>query len=151
MYDISQLNELLVPELLDIADELNIPNSKKLNKQDLVSSILDKQANMKSDNKGGDEKPKRKRIPKADTIAPEIKETPVEKEEPHKKETLAHKGKKAEPEKNSLLCSNGKSLQTDESNSTKLEVTYHACVYPYTSISFFLFFFPMPAPYQHRK
>ncbi len=47
MYDISQLNELLVPELLDIADELNIPNSKKLNKQDLIKTILDKQANMK--------------------------------------------------------------------------------------------------------
>ena len=29
MYDISQLNDLLVPELHDIADQLNISNSKK--------------------------------------------------------------------------------------------------------------------------
>jgi transcription termination factor Rho len=68
MYDISQLNDLLVPELHDIAENLNIPNSKKMNKQELVSTILDKQSNMTTDNKAGEgEKPKRKRIPKAAT------------------------------------------------------------------------------------
>ena len=46
MYDISQLNDLLVPELLDIADELHISNAKKLNKQDLIVKILDKQTHM---------------------------------------------------------------------------------------------------------
>ena len=63
MYDISQLNDLLVPELLDIADQLNIPNSKKLNRQDLINLILEKQDAMTQDNKSeGSEKPKRKRI-----------------------------------------------------------------------------------------
>ena len=36
MYDILQLNDMLVPELLDIAEQLKIPNSKKLDKQELV-------------------------------------------------------------------------------------------------------------------
>ena len=35
MYDILQLNDMLVPELLDIAEQLKIPNSKKLDKQEL--------------------------------------------------------------------------------------------------------------------
>ncbi|RYD76482.1 MAG: transcription termination factor Rho [Sphingobacteriales bacterium] len=67
MYDISQLNELLVPELHDVALQLNIPNSSKMNKQELVSTILDKQSTMAPDNKTPDgEKPKRKRIAKTD-------------------------------------------------------------------------------------
>lgn len=75
MYDISQLNELLVPELHDIAEQLNIPNSKKMNKQELVSTILDKQSNMATENKKPDgEKPKRKRIAKPDA-ATEVLET----------------------------------------------------------------------------
>ena len=44
MYDILQLNDMLVPELLDIAEQLNIPNAKKLDKQGLVYKILDGQA-----------------------------------------------------------------------------------------------------------
>ena len=44
MYDILQLNDMLVPELLDIAEQLKIPNAKKLSKQDLVYKILDSQA-----------------------------------------------------------------------------------------------------------
>ena len=69
MYDILQLNDMLVPELLDIAEQLKIPNSKKLDKQDLVYKILDKQAVMASANKGTttDEKGKRKRIIKTST------------------------------------------------------------------------------------
>jgi len=68
MYDILQLNDMLVPELLDIAEELKIPNAKKLNKQDLVYTILDKQAVISSEKKDAvDDKPKRKRIVKATT------------------------------------------------------------------------------------
>lgn len=69
MYDIIQLNDMLVPELLDIAEQLKIANAKKLNKQDLVYKILDKQAVIESANKseGADEKPKRKRIIKTTT------------------------------------------------------------------------------------
>ncbi|MBK9271222.1 MAG: transcription termination factor Rho [Saprospiraceae bacterium] len=44
MYDILQLNDMLVTELKDIADKLGIANAKKLAKQDLVYKILDQQA-----------------------------------------------------------------------------------------------------------
>ncbi len=44
MYDILQLNDMLVPELLDIAEQLNIPHVKKLDKQELIYKILDSQA-----------------------------------------------------------------------------------------------------------
>jgi transcription termination factor Rho len=44
MYDILQLNDMLVPELRDIADRLKIADHKKLEKQDLIYRILDAQA-----------------------------------------------------------------------------------------------------------
>src|SRR5678815_3430517 len=68
MYDILQLNDMIVPELLDIAEQLKIPNAKKLGKQDLVYKILDNQAiaGAKSANLN-DDKGKRKRIIKTST------------------------------------------------------------------------------------
>src|SRR4026209_1870897 len=69
MYDILQLNDMLVPELLDIAEELKIPNAKKLSKQDLVYKILDGQAiaNAKAHPPADKLKGKRKRIIKTST------------------------------------------------------------------------------------
>ena len=102
MYNISQLNDMLVPELQDIAIEQNISNAKKLDKQELISHILNKQTQMNNGTEG--EKPKRKRIikpvatetsgetpqPEADTIKPEQKlkrpdPVAVEKKKPVKK------------------------------------------------------------------
>jgi len=68
MYDILQLNDMLVPELLDIADQLKIPNAKKLGKQDLVYKILDSQAIAGAKSGAATEdKNKRKRIIKTTT------------------------------------------------------------------------------------
>jgi transcription termination factor Rho len=65
MYDILQLNDMLVPELQDIAEQFDILNFKKSDKQELIFKILDKQAIMNEETKDeGAEKPKRKRIPK---------------------------------------------------------------------------------------
>ncbi|MEP6711348.1 MAG: transcription termination factor Rho [Ferruginibacter sp.] len=99
MQDIIQLNELLVPELLDIAEELGIPQAKKLNKQDLVAKILDKQADMTAENKSPEgEKPKRKRIAKADpSDIAEVAE--VKQQEMHKKDASAPKPKRTDFEK----------------------------------------------------
>ncbi len=44
MYDILQLNDLLLPELLDIAEQQKIAGAKKLDKQGLIYKILDSQA-----------------------------------------------------------------------------------------------------------
>ncbi len=68
MYDISQLNEMLIPELQDIADQLSIPHAEKTEKQDLIYKILDRQARVESETTTpAPEKNKRKRIVKANT------------------------------------------------------------------------------------
>lgn len=68
MYDILQLNDMLVPELLDIADQLSIKNPKSLNKQELIYKILDTQAVAKTeDGEPTAGKPKKKRTVKATT------------------------------------------------------------------------------------
>jgi|694.fasta_scaffold16326_12 transcription termination factor Rho len=69
MYDILQLNDMLVPELVDIADQLKITNPGKLEKQDLIYKILDKQAVVESAANNGDAqgRPRRKRIIKTTT------------------------------------------------------------------------------------
>ena len=70
MYDILQLNELLVPELLDIAEQQNISNARDLQKQELIYQILDKQALMTPEKKDTNvAKPKRKRIVKSDAAS----------------------------------------------------------------------------------
>ncbi len=95
MYNISQLNELLVPELLDIADQLSIPNSKKMNKQDLVDTIMAKQSQMADEKKSPDgEKPKRKRILK-DSGNPAAESPAADSS----KKDAAAKHRKPEPEK----------------------------------------------------
>jgi len=84
MYDILHLNDLLVPELQDIAEELNLQNTKKLSKPELISEILDKQSVMIKDSTPPDaEKPRRKRIAKGaekDEQAPEAAAAAVEVE-----------------------------------------------------------------------
>ena len=77
MYDILQLNDMLVPELLDIAEQQDISNAKKLEKQELIYQILDKQTSMSTEKKETDiEKRKRKRITKTtEDIAPETEGT----------------------------------------------------------------------------
>ena len=83
MYDILQLNDMLVPELLDIAEQLKITNPKKLSKQEIIYKILDKQAILNSENmdKSKDEKPKKKRIVKTST-SNSTEEAIVESETP---------------------------------------------------------------------
>ncbi|MGI8952676.1 MAG: transcription termination factor Rho [Chitinophagaceae bacterium] len=77
MYDILQLNDMLVPELLDIAEQLDIQNSNK-DKQELIYKILDKQAIMANENKEtGAEKPRRKRIIKTSATTQNAAEEPV--------------------------------------------------------------------------
>ena len=103
MYDILQLNDMLVPELLDIAEQLKIPNSKKMDKQDIIYKILDKQAVLASSAKSTpttDDKGKRKRIIKT-TTANSTEEAVVESggEDKNKKEVKKELQKKKAPEK----------------------------------------------------
>jgi transcription termination factor Rho len=82
MYDILQLNDMLVPELVDIAEELKISNARKSDKQDLIYKILDKQAVKNNPAKQDEvltaEKPKRRRILKsAPGVLSEVEAEPI--------------------------------------------------------------------------
>lgn len=55
MFDILQLNDMLVPELRDLAENLGLTGYKRLNKQELIHKILDQQAVVES---SGDSKAK---------------------------------------------------------------------------------------------
>ena len=84
MYDILQLNDMLVPELLDIAEQLKIPNVKKLNKQDLVYKILDSQAIAGAKGAKPTDDGKRKRIIKTNSSTGGSEEAVVESDEEEK-------------------------------------------------------------------
>jgi len=58
MYDIIELNKKLLPELKEIAKNMNIKRVESLRKQDLVYRILDQQAIDASEKKTQKEKPK---------------------------------------------------------------------------------------------
>ena len=116
MYDILQLNDMLVPELLDIAEQLKIPNSKKLDKQGLIYKILDKQAVLASDEKGAstEDKGKRKRIIKTTTAnATEEADVMSTGEEKNKREVKKEAPKKKAAEK-VVVAKKGARKKTDE-------------------------------------
>ncbi|PVD51113.1 transcription termination factor Rho [Terrimonas sp.] len=95
MYDILQLNDMLVPELLDVAEQLSIPNAKKLDKQELIYKILDKQAIVNSAGAAKtEEKGKRRRLVKT-TTANSTEEAIVESDSEKAPAAPAPKRKKA--------------------------------------------------------
>jgi len=79
MYDIIELNNMLVSDLKDIAKKLNIPKHELLKKQELIYKILDQQALTPStDEKPSSEKALRPRKPRPDTHDNEIPKNEVE-------------------------------------------------------------------------
>ncbi|MBN8666357.1 MAG: transcription termination factor Rho [Chitinophagales bacterium] len=133
MYDILQLNDMLVPELLDIAEQLKIPNAKKMEKQELIYKILDSQAITGSKAAPDDsDKPKqRKRIIKTSTALtteeaevdepqPEAKPAP-RKAAPRKEEKpILKKATKKKPEQE--IVSEEQPETSDDSNNTDAEI-----------------------------
>lgn len=107
MYDILQLNEMLVPELKELAESLGMKSYKRLGKQDLIYKILDEQAiagkpaTEKAEKKPREEKkaakPARQKKEPAKPKASAKKEQEV-KEEPKKPTARAKKEEKEEKE-----------------------------------------------------
>ena len=91
MYDILQLNDMLVPELKELAEKLSIKGYKRLNKQDLIYKILDQQAI------SGEQEPEKK--PKSKDKA-ENADRPKKKKENPPKKTKAPRPKKVNQEEN---------------------------------------------------
>jgi transcription termination factor Rho len=129
MYDILQLNDMLVPELLDIAEELKIDNARKLGKQDLVYKILDKQALTASPAKApvAGERPKRKRIVKA-TTANSTEEAVVEdtSDEPEEKPEEKKAIKKSAAPKKEVPVKKGRKKHEEPEEQPELEMEEQA-------------------------
>lgn len=62
MYDILQLNEMIMPDLQEIASKLKLKKTSKLEKHELVLAIIEEQARQGGLNAEADDKPKRKRL-----------------------------------------------------------------------------------------
>ncbi len=71
MYDILELNKMLVADLRNIAKELKVKRVESYKKKDLIYKILDQQAILASEVKGGEKKEKkpRRRIKKDAEVA----------------------------------------------------------------------------------
>ena len=103
MYDILQLNDMLLPELLDIAEQLNISGAKKLDKQGLIYKILDNQAvqasEVKEDPKKKSARPRKPVTLKTAKVTEEaevMQEAP-QAEKPAKKGPAPRKGRNENP------------------------------------------------------
>jgi len=111
MYDILQLNDMLVPELKNLAEELGLKNYKRLAKQDLIYKILDAQAVKKGSDVEVDveEKPKRKRK----------KETPKNKKESDTSESKESEDRPAEKKQRTRKRNSENKKEQVESSSQK--------------------------------
>ncbi len=94
-YDILQLNDMLIPELLDVADNLKLDNARSLDKQTLIYKILDQQAINAVPVDDGSKK-RRGRKPKEETTSiipptPAPKPAPVAASMPEKVVTIEEK------------------------------------------------------------
>ena len=106
MFDILQLNDMLVPELKDLAEKLGLKGYKKLNKQELIYKILDQQALALEDKKENGKK---------ETLAP----NPEQKESPSRQ---APSGKRKRTTKKSSRFSdaeNTTSTDVEDSNTKR--------------------------------
>ena len=130
MYDILQLNDMLVPELKELAESLEIKGYKKLNKQELIYKILDQQAlvgkpetEKKEEVAKEVEKPKRKQR-RRKPVAPKAEEAiPVEKPEEAPKEAVKEpvrvKAKEVEKKEDVPVAATVEVTETAETSKTK--------------------------------
>jgi len=90
MLDILQLNDMLVPELKELAEELGLQGYKRLNKQELIYKILDEQALNKEDKAEEGKKEVKKEEPVKEKV--EAKEK-VEEEDDYEEEVIPRRSK----------------------------------------------------------
>ncbi len=124
MYDILQLNDMLLPELLDIAEQLKITGAKKLDKQGLIYKILDKQAVEASETKDdGKKKAPRARKPVTVKTANGTEEAEVMQEAPEKPAAKRAPAKKARADKQEAGTEEASANTTEENNDSSASVS----------------------------
>ncbi|RMG80740.1 MAG: transcription termination factor Rho [Bacteroidetes bacterium] len=91
MFDILQLNDMLVPELRELAEQIGLKGYKRLTKQELIYKILDKQA-VSVEQKTEEERPKRaKKVFKKAKEESNGAEKPTSKQSPDETASTAEK------------------------------------------------------------
>ena len=101
MFDILQLNDMLVPELKELAENMGLSGYKRLNKQELIHKILDHQAVVGASGKenGAAEKPaQEKEKPKRERARRKVS-AQKEKEAPEPEDSQEPEEMEAAPEK----------------------------------------------------
>lgn len=100
MYDILQLNDMLVPELRELAENLGLKGYKRLNKKELIYKILDEQA-IAGEKKepAATERPKKEAKPVPKAKARTAKPKPKPKKEPVAKAADPEQAAASEEEK----------------------------------------------------
>jgi transcription termination factor Rho len=98
-YDILQLNDMLVPELVDVAENMKIGNARSLDKQTLIYKILDQQALTTGDKATAtgaddDSKKRRARKPKAEADGAEKETKPIAKAEAENDDSKKRRARK---------------------------------------------------------
>jgi len=101
MYDILELNKKLVPDLHEIAKELNLSVPKRIDKQTLIYKILDMQAINSSGEENKKPKKEEKKTPAKKKKPSKKPAQPKAKESNHKKEAAPAKDNKTEKPKRS--------------------------------------------------
>ncbi len=81
IYDILQLNDMLVPELRELAEKLELKSYKRLNKQELIYKILDAQALGSNGEEETAPKAKAKKVAKSVAVVEAEAETPTEEDD----------------------------------------------------------------------
>ncbi|TVR77715.1 MAG: transcription termination factor Rho [Chitinophagaceae bacterium] len=132
MYDILRLNEMVLPDLKEIAEEMEIKGISRLNKQQLIYKILDHQAlnpesapeqekSKTSSKPSQSEKPKqtkRSRLPKEDSKPQPDNRRPAKKEDnkPPLKETPQQASANPNKEKKNFSEKSAEKQSRDDSN-----------------------------------
>jgi transcription termination factor Rho len=97
IYDIMQLNEMLIPDLQVIAEDLKVKNIKKLEKMDLVYQILDAQALIPIEKTAKPSKEKAVKAPKEKATKPAAAKAKPEKVAAEKPQENIETNKPTEP------------------------------------------------------
>ncbi len=128
MYDILQLNDMLVPELRDLAENLGMKSYKKLSKQELVYKILDEQAvkgevktKAPAAKKTASEKPeaKKEKPKRAARKKEEKKEAATSKKEEVEKEEVASEEKTESNTKSEAPAKSNNSRNNNNRNNNR--------------------------------
>jgi transcription termination factor Rho len=149
MYDFAQLNEMLIPELLDVAEQLNLPNIRFTGKQNLIEQIMNKESGNENPATPASDKPRRKRIARStdNTSTPEANASTEEKEQPQaeieqpqqpeQNETVVEKGNEQEEESSSKAASpkRGRKPKAKEDTQLPLEMNNEVETQPSSEVA----------------